>query len=155
MKKFVYIFFVWFTFFFTLSCEYDAFYEQNEAITSRSWTYQDIPEFPVHIVDKNAKYDIFINLRHGSDYDFSNIFVLLHQKGPQLADTTYREEIPLAQLDGRWLGRSAGGLYEVQYLAHPDFVFPDTGIYTFGIEQNMRQNPLTDISDVGIKLIKK
>ncbi|NGF55301.1 gliding motility lipoprotein GldH [Parapedobacter sp. SGR-10] len=155
MKKFVYIFFVWFTFFFTLSCEYDAFYEQNKAIAGRSWTYQDIPEFPVHITDKNAKYDIFINLRHSSGYDFSNIFVLLHQKGPQLADTTYREEIPLAQLDGRWLGRSAGGLYEIQYLAYPNFVFPDTGIYTFGIEQNMRQNPLTDISDVGIKLIKK
>ncbi len=155
MKKFVYSCFILCILFFTISCEYNTLYEQNKAIANRSWTYQDIPEFPVHIDDKNAKYDVFINLRHGSGYDFSNIFVLLHQKGQQLADTAYRKEIPLAQLDGRWLGKSAGTLYEVQYLAHTNFVFPDTGLYTFAIEQNMRQNPLMDIYDVGIKIEKK
>jgi len=155
MKKFVHGIWIFLTLLLAVSCGYDAFYEQNKPITNRSWTYDDKAEFPIHITEKQAKYDVFINLRHGPDYDFSNIFVLLHQKGPQLTDTAYRKEIPLAQLDGRWLGKSAGTLYEVQYLAHPNFVFPDTGVYTFVLEQNMRQNPLIDISDVGIKLVKK
>ena len=147
---------VWGTlFFFLLACGDNSFYEQNQMIKNRSWTYTDKIEFPVHVTDNSSPYDIFINLRHGSDYDFSNIFVLVHQKGPGLADTMYRKEIPLAQLDGRWLGTSAGALYEVQYLAHQNFLFPDTGYYTFSIEQNMRQNPLDDVSDVGIKMIKK
>ncbi|HMR17753.1 MAG TPA: gliding motility lipoprotein GldH [Sphingobacterium sp.] len=140
---------------FLASCTDSAYFEQNKAVKNRSWEYSEIPEFTVNITDNGAKYDIFINLRHAGGYDFSNLFVLLHQKGPQLLDTAYRKEIPLAELDGRWLGRSAGTLYEVQYLAHNDFVFPDTGVYTFALEQNMRQNPLKDVADVGIKLKKK
>ncbi len=138
-----------------LSCGEGPFYEQNRIIENRSWTYDNKIEFPVHITDNTSPYAVFINLRHGPNYDFSNIFVLIHQKGPQLVDTAYRKEIPLAQLDGRWLGKSAGALYTVDYLAHRDFLFPDTGLYTFSIEQNMRQNPLVDVSDVGIKLVKK
>ncbi|NGM61078.1 gliding motility lipoprotein GldH [Sphingobacterium sp. SGG-5] len=146
---------IWGILFFVLACGDNAFYEQNQMIKNRAWTYTDKIDFPVHITDNRSPYAVFINLRHGSDYDFSNIYVLLHQKGPQLTDTAYRKEIMLAQLDGRWLGKSAGSLYEIQHLAHPNFLFPDTGIYTFSLEQNMRQNPLIDISDVGIKLVKK
>lgn len=138
-----------------VSCTNGTFYEKNEPIPNRSWTYEKKPAFNIHIDDSKAKYDIYINLRHSNEYRFSNLFVLLHEKGNNLADTAYRKEIPLAQLDGRWLGNSAGSLYEVQYLAKENFVFPDTGTYTFAIEQNMRETPLKDIVDVGIKVIKK
>jgi gliding motility-associated lipoprotein GldH len=140
---------------FMMSCTDAAYFEQNKAISNRSWAYSDVPEFAVHIDDSTATYDVYINLRHSGGYDFSNIYVLLHQAGSKLLDTAYRAEITLAELDGRWLGQSAGTLYELQYLAHQNFVFPDTGIYTFAIEQNMRQNPLKDVADVGIKLVKK
>lgn len=141
--------------FFASACSNDAYYEQNNSITNRSWEYNNKISFPVHIDDSKAKYDVYVNLRHSADYNYANIYFLLHQNGPHLLDTAYRKEITLAQLDGRWLGKSAGNLYETQYLAHQNFMFPDTGIYTFSLEQNMRENPLKDISDVGIKLVKK
>lgn len=138
-----------------VSCDNQAIYEKNQAISNRSWSYDEKPGFDVHIDDNKAKYNVFINLRHSNEYDFSNIFVLLHQKGNKLIDTAYRKEITLAQPDGRWLGNSAGSLYEIQYLAKENFIFPDTGIYTFNIEQNMRENPLKYIVDVGIKVVKQ
>jgi len=61
----------------------------------------------------------------------------------------------LAETDGRWLGNTAGNLYEQSKLLIDDFTFPDTGKYVFSIQQNMRENPLRGINDVGIKLIKK
>lgn len=137
------------------SCTDAAFYEENKSIDKRNWDYNDLQEFAVHIEDSTAKYDVFINLRHTGGYDYANIYLLLHQNGSGLQDTAYRKEITLAELDGRWLGRSAGTLYEIQALAHQDFIFPDTGTYHFALEQNMRQNPLSDIADVGIKLVKK
>lgn len=137
------------------SCTDAAFYEENKSIENRSWSYDNTQEFAVKIDDSTAKYDVFINLRHAAGYDFANIYLLLHQQGAGLLDTAYRHEIALAARDGRWLGRSAGTLYEVQTLAYTDFVFPDTGIYRFTLEQNMRQNPLAQIADVGIKLVKK
>ncbi|WP_164110020.1 MULTISPECIES: gliding motility lipoprotein GldH [Sphingobacterium] len=143
------------TLIFLVSCTNDAVYEKNQPISNRSWSYEEKPHFEVHIEDNKSKYNLYINLRHSNDYDFSNIFVLLHEKGNKLIDTAYRKEIPLAQLDGRWLGNSAGSLYEVQYLAKENFVFPDTGVYTFAIEQNMRETPLKDVVDVGIKVVKQ
>ncbi len=138
-----------------VSCTNSAVYEKNQPIPERTWSYEKTPQFDVHIADSKARYNIYINLRHSNEYSFSNIFVLLHEKGAKLVDTAYRKEIPLAQLDGRWLGSSAGSLYEVQYLAKENFVFPDTGVYTFALEQNMRENPLKDIVDVGIKVVKR
>lgn len=138
-----------------VSCSNDAVYEKNQAIPNRSWSYDEKPHFDVHIDDNKSKYNVYINLRHSNEYDFSNIFVLLHEKGNKLLDTAYRKEISLAQLDGRWLGNSAGSLYEVQYLAKENFIFPDTGLYTFTIEQNMRETPLKDVIDVGIKVVKQ
>ncbi|MFD2553154.1 gliding motility lipoprotein GldH [Sphingobacterium tabacisoli] len=138
-----------------VSCTNSAVYEKNQPIPDRAWSYEKKPQFDVHIADSKARYNIYINLRHSNEYSFSNIFVLLHEKGAKLVDTAYRKEIPLAQLDGRWFGNSAGSLYEVQYLAKENFVFPDTGVYTFAVEQNMRENPLKDIVDVGIKVVKQ
>ncbi|MCA5005388.1 gliding motility lipoprotein GldH [Sphingobacterium bovistauri] len=137
------------------SCMDNSSFEENKVIANRSWDYAQIPTFSVKIKDNKAKYDVLISVRHTNQYDFSNLFILLHEKGKGLLDTAYRKEIKLAELDGKWTGKSSGSLYETQYLAKENFTFPDTGTYTFSIEQNMRVNPLTEISDVGIKLLKK
>lgn len=138
-----------------LSCQQDAYYEVNKIIDNREWNYSDKIKFDVSIDDSTAKYDIFVNLRHQNSYDYANIYVLLHQKGKSLQDTFIRKEIKLAELDGKWIGKSAGTVLETQNLVHENFVFPDTGLYHFEIEQNMRVNPLKDIVDVGLKVVKK
>ena len=138
-----------------ISCTDSAFFEQNKAITNRKWEYKDQPSFEVKIEDKQAKYDVYLNIRHTHEYDFSNLFILLHRHSKGIADTAIRKELSFAELDGKWKGKAAGNLYEIESLALQNVSFPDTGIYTFAIEQNMRINPLLDISDVGIKIIKK
>lgn len=137
------------------SCNSNAIFDQNSTIKDRVWTYDQKPSYAVQVNDNTAKYNIYINLRHTSEYSYSNLFVLLHEKGSQLKDSAYRKEIPLAALDGRWLGKSAASLYSVSYLAKENFSFPDTGKYIFSIEQNMRENPLKDIVDIGIKVVKQ
>ncbi len=152
MKKYLAVFLVSCL---STACSNEAYFEENKPINKRSWEYSQIPAFEVHIDDKNAKYDVFINLRHSNKYDYSNIYLLLHTNGKGLPDTAYRHEIKLAELDGKWVGKSSGSLYQIQQLAKQDFSFPDTGKYLFRIEQNMRVNPLLDVSDVGIKIMKK
>lgn len=137
------------------SCEQGALYEKNVSVESHKWYDDTIPSFEIHIDDAQAIYDIYVNLRHNKDYRFSNIFFLLHEKGPDLKDTAYRHEATVAEADGRWVGRSAGNLYHIEHWAKQGFVFPDTGVYTFAIEQNMRSNPLEGVTDVGIKVVKK
>lgn len=78
---------------------------------------------------------------------------MVYEKGPHTKEYIFRKELKLAQLDGKWTGKSAGSLYTQQSLIHKDYVFPDTGVYHFSIEQNMRDNPLMEISDVGLNII--
>lgn len=137
------------------SCTNDTIFDQNIAINNRSWSYDEKPSFTIDIKDNSVKYNIYINLRHTGTYAYSNLYLLLHEKGNKLIDTSFRKEIKLAELDGRWIGKSAASLYEIEYLAKENFTFPDTGVYTFSIEQNMRENPLKDIADIGLKVTQK
>jgi len=137
------------------SCDNNAIYDKNVSIKDRSWFHDQRPQFDVQVMDSTAKYNIYINLRHTNAYDYSNIYLSMREKGSKLKDTTYKKEIKLAEIDGKWLGKSAASLYEVEYLAKENYTFPDTGKYSFTLEQNMRDNPLKNIVDIGVKVIKK
>lgn len=143
------------TFIIFTSCDQANLYDENKPIDNRTWNYSNPVKFQVDINDSKAKYDIYVRIRHTPEYKYSNLFFLLHQTGNKLKDTAYRHEVKLAELDGRWLGNSAGSLFNTEFKAEENFIFPDTGIYSFTVEQNMRDNPLKNISDVGLKIIKK
>lgn len=134
------------------SCTDTAVLDENVAIADNTWHYDDQPELTAHITDTRQRYDIYLNLRHTPDYRYSNIFMLVHQSGPGIQDTTERFELSLAEPDGRWLGRSTGSMYAHQRLIKENVHFPDTGLYHFIIEQNMRENPLRGVADVGIRV---
>ncbi|GGC30792.1 gliding motility lipoprotein GldH [Parapedobacter defluvii] len=135
-----------------LSCTDTAVLDQNVAITDRAWRYEDQPQLTAHITDITRPYNIYLNLRHTPGYKYSNVFILLHQRLPNGRDTTERFELELAEPDGRWLGRSTGSVYTHQQLIKEAIRLPDTGNYVFTLEQNMRENPLLEITDVGIRI---
>lgn len=134
------------------SCTDTAIVDRNIAIPGHTWRYDEQPSITAHIIDTATRYHIYINLRHTSDYKYSNVFVLLHQQRPGGKDTTERFELQLAEPDGRWLGSGTGSMYTHQQLVKESVRFPDTGIYVFAIEQNMRENPLREVTDVGIRI---
>jgi len=141
--------------FLMLACTGGPFYDVYQSTVNRRWHHTDKPSFAVHIEDNKPLYDIWLYIRHTGEYDYANLFFLLHEQGPQLIDTMHRHELRLAKPDGRWTGKRAGNLYENKVLLKENYTFPDTGIYRFDIEQNMHENPLLDITDIGLKIDKK
>lgn len=134
------------------SCTDTAVLDKNVVITDNTWYYDNQPELTAHIIDADQRYNIYLNLRHTPDYRYANIFLLVHQSGPGMQDTTERFELSLAEPDGRWLGRGTGSMYAHRQPIKEGVHFPDTGLYHFVIEQNMRENPLREIADVGIRI---
>ncbi|TYR37313.1 gliding motility lipoprotein GldH [Sphingobacterium phlebotomi] len=141
--------------FFMLACANQPFYDVYKSTANRRWHHHEKQSFQVHINENSALYDIWVYIRHTGEYDFANLFFLSYETGPQLKDTSYRHELKLATPDGRWTGKSAGNLYENKLLLKENYTFPDTGIYTFEIEQNMQDNPILNITDVGLKIVIK
>ena len=128
--------------------------DTNQALDNRTWSYINKVRVPVEIEDEKAAYNIYVNLRHTADYKYSNIFLLVHFKRPDGKMVTERKEFKLAHADGQWLGKGSGNLYSYQLPLSENHRFPNKGKYLFEIEQNMRDNPLKEITDVGLRVEK-
>jgi gliding motility-associated lipoprotein GldH len=126
--------------------------DTNQEIEKRTWTYIDRVKVPVTISDSSQAYNVYLNLRHTGDYKYSNIFILVHEISPEGKTITERKEIKLALPDGEWLGKGSGNLYSYQVLVKSKYRFAKKGNYVFQLEQNMRDNPLREVSDVGIRI---
>ncbi|SFC34891.1 gliding motility-associated lipoprotein GldH [Parapedobacter composti] len=138
--------------FLTVSCTDSALLDQYLAIPGNAWDYHEKPEIVARITDTVQPYHIYLNFRHTPDYKYANVYVLLHQTLPDGRDTTERIELPLALSDGRWLGKGGGSVYTHQVLIKEGVRFPDTGTYVFTLEQHMRENPLREVTHVGMRI---
>lgn len=134
------------------ACNDNAVSDTNQLIANHNWSYINKISVPVKIEDNTKSYKLYFNLRHTSDYKYSNIFILIHLKGPGMKQLAIRKEFQLAYPDGEWLGKGSGNLYSYQLPFAETYKFPAKGTYVFVFEQNMRDNPLREISDVGLRI---
>lgn len=133
------------------SCVNSSLVDVNMEIPDNSWTYAKNVKAVVEIKDSSARYNLFFKMRNTADYRYSNIYVVMRLKGNGLSKSL-RHQFQLAKSDGKWLGRGSGDLYSNNFLLLKDFRFPKTGKYELVVEQNMRDNPLVGISDVGLTI---
>jgi gliding motility-associated lipoprotein GldH len=144
-----------FTLLFLSGCtDPNAIIDQDTEIGNNNWSYTNKINYDVPIADEYIPYNLYLNLRVTGNYKYANIFVLIYQTGPDKKQTVLRYEFKLANPDGEWLGNGSGNLYSYQVPFRTNYKFPAKGIYRFSIEQNMRDNPLREVSDVGLRVEK-
>jgi len=134
--------------------DHSAVIDQNQEVGNHNWTYLNKLKFDAKIDDEKVAYNLYVNLRITADYKYSNMFVLVTQTGPDKRSDARRYELKLADKEGKWLGEGSGNLYSYQVPILTGFRFPAKGTYSFYIEQNMRDNPLREVSDVGLRVEK-
>ncbi len=142
-----------------VSCTTVELYEKTVSIPGHSWKNSYQPSFTFTIKDTASPYQLFLILRHNDKYNFNNIFINLHTKQPG-ADTTQtaRFDLRLATDNEGWLGSGMDDIYEHRIPLTPvggQFYFKKPGDYTFSIEQIMRENPLNNVLDAGLRIEKK
>lgn len=131
-----------------------AVIDQNTEIVNNNWSYANKLKYYVKIDNEQISYNLYLNVRVTGDYKYANLFVLIAQTNPDKRGSATRYEFKLANPDGEWLGQGSGNLYSYQIPFRVNYKFPAKGIYHFSIEQNMRDNPLREVSDVGLRIEK-
>jgi len=121
----------------------------NVQIPDHKWTYRNHLKTAFEIKDHTKAYHIFFKLRHTAEYRYSNIFVLVHFKDG-LKTVTKRYQYKVAKNDGEWLGSGSGNLFSYTFPLLTNYHFEKNGKFEIEVEQNMRDNPLTGVSDIGI-----
>jgi len=134
------------------SCKDNAFFDGSKPITDNAWSFKDKKDNYVRIRDVSKSYDLLLNLRITTNYKYSNIFLLLHIFEPGQKKSTRRLEFKLADQKGEWLGSGSGSTFSYQIPFARDVRFAKAGVYNFQFEQNMREEPLRDVVDCGIRI---
>ena len=137
------------------SCTTIDLYEKAVTIPKHEWTSSFKPSFDFTIKDTSAPYRLFLVLRHTEKYNFNNIFVNVYVKGPG-QDTVQKiqRDLVLATNDKGWLASGMDDIYEHRIELGADQSLR-AGNYTFTIEQIMREDPLENVLNVGLRIEKK
>lgn len=149
MNRIKYVLPLWAVLFMFAACTNTNLIDTNTAIPDNNWTYAKTAKAAFEVKDSTQTYAVYFKLRHTTDYRYSNLFVILHVKGESVQKNT-RYQFKLAKADGQWLGKGSGDLYTYNFPLLQNYQFAKPGKYEIEIEQNMRDNPLTGISDIGI-----
>ncbi len=145
----------------TFSCTQTDLFEKTAVIPEHSWKSNFKPSFSFTIKDTSSPYMVYLIIRHNDRYSFNNIYVNLFAKGPGQDSTqgvTY--DIRLGTDESGWLGSGMDDIYEHRVPLTPRsseqaFYFRKPGEYTFTIEQIMRQDPLENVLNAGLRIEKK
>ena len=142
---------------FLFSCKHVNLYEKVIPVPKHQWQSSFKPAFTFNIQDTAVPYQLYFIVRHNNQYKYNNVWVNLYAKGP--ADTVHKFvlELPLANKEG-WLGSGMDDVFEhrIGFVLDPQkFRFDRAGEYNFTLEQIMRDDPLANIMDVGLRLEKK
>lgn len=137
---------------FLQSCMDHHIADVNMAVQENSWAYAKSLKTAFEISNTKTSYRVNFKLRHTQDYRYANLYILMHLKGKGLNKST-RYQFKLANLNGEWRGQGSGDIFSYTFPLLTDFRFVQPGKYEIEIEQNMRDNPLQGISDIGVSVI--
>lgn len=137
------------------SCDPGRIYEENVRISEDGWRHSDRARFEVEITDTVSACDIYINVRNNSKFKYMELWLFIDSYLPQGDTMRDTMKIMLADHYGKWLGHGLGDKYDNRILFRENVYFPVSGTYIFEYEQAMREEPLTGIDDIGLRIERK
>jgi gliding motility-associated lipoprotein GldH len=133
-------------------------YEKTVAIPQQSWKSSYKPVFNFTISDTTVPYQVYIVLRHTDKYNYNNIWINLYTLSPDKQQSKAQYELPLANNNKGWLATAMDDVYEHRVALTPlnqGIYFRKAGTYIFTLEHIMREDPLKNILNIGLRVEKK
>ena len=138
-----------------ISCTTIDLYEKSVTIPGHQWKSSFRPSFDFMIRDTTSPYKLFFILRHNEKYSFNNIYINVYVKGPgQDSALKIQQDLILATNEKGWLATGMDDIYEHRIPLAPEQSLK-AGTYTFTIEQIMREDPLENVLNAGLRIEKK
>lgn len=152
MKYFKYKAFLLIPFFF-VACNTIDVYEKTASIPHHEWSSNNRLSFSFIAKDSLSYYNIYFVIRHSESYHFNNIWCDFIATVPGKKPTTQRLNLILAGNNG-WLGSAMDDIIEQRILIFKQPIKLAAGNYTFSLAQVMREDPLQNVLNAGIRVEK-
>jgi len=138
------------------SCSTIDLYEKSVALPGHAWKSSNKLVFSFTIKDTSSPYQLFLILRHKDSYNYNNIYINVHIRVPGSDSVRIiRRDLTLATDAEGWIDAAGmDDIYEHRIrLGEPELL--NAGNYTFTIEHIMREDPLKNVLNVGLRVEKK
>lgn len=126
--------------------------DEFQEVNADGWGWNDGKSFSFEIEDSNYLYSLECDLRISGGFRYSNIWLLYTLDGPQTA-TKNQFQIQLSDNTGKWLGEGKSNLIAFRQVFLADKKLKK-GKYILKLNQNMRDDKLRFVSDIGLKIYR-
>lgn len=137
------------------ACSSSNIYDKSEVIDDGKWKADHILRFEYIAEDTLQPAKVYINMRHTGLYKYNNIYFFITTVAPNGKSLRDTAEFIIAETDGKWKGSGIGDIYDVRMLYQKNVRFAQNGKYIFYVQQAMRDNPLENVTDVGLRIDKE
>ena len=147
MKKLI---FIALSFAFVLyACDSSNVYKDNKTFSDLVWKKQDKAVFDFTI-EKEGKYDIFLDCRYIEDYPY-NIMNLNYNIKSENQENNKNLIIAIKDKDGYYIGEQMGNMIDISRKVTKDTLLP-AGKYTISIEENVSPKALAFVMEIGVRV---
>lgn len=136
------------------SCDENRVFEDNTPVDGDGWSQKQAIAFDVTVDDTLSGNNFYVNLRHGDNYPFSNLYLFMKTDFPNGKSAQDTLELVLQNPDGKWTGKGFGDVFDHQIMFKRNLRFPLKGKYRFSLMQAMQMPVLTDVKEVGLRIEK-
>lgn len=130
-------------------------FEKNIALPGQQWPsgFKPTIDFTIKDTDTAGLYNIYLVLRHTDAYSYNNIWIrgIIKQPGDS-ALRSERYDLLLATNEKGWLGSGMDDIFEHRIQIQQKTRFKKPGTYSFTLEQIMREDPLKNVLNVGVRI---
>ncbi len=149
MNRFL-IFFV----FLVISCS-SAFFEESQEINPESWKYEEGAEFSFSIEDTSVYYNLELDLNHSTSFRYQNIYIQTETTFPSGESASDVLSLQLTDDYADWIGDCSGETCVAPYVLQESARFKEAGDYTIRIKQHSRENKLSGVNGLTLRLVKR
>jgi len=135
------------------ACDGSVYYDESRSVDEHGWLPQDTLVFDVEVDDTVHLFNFLVEVRNSVEYPYSNTFLFINTTFPDNSVAYDTMECPLADPEGKWLGKRTGRYVDARYrLRGGSARFPMTGHYRFAVTNGMRDSAISGIKDIGLRV---
>lgn len=137
------------------SCSEGQFFYKNwEGIPQLQWARNNaiVNEVQVKEEDKTKKYTLLLGARHIENIPYKDVTLNLVIKSPSGKEVKNTYTLVLKNEKNEVLGEAMAEIVDLEQIVEKEFIFEETGTYTFTITQASASEILGGFMEVGLLL---
>ncbi len=130
-------------------------YVEHQELSSKvSWSKEDVREFKVPIIDNSIEYDMSLAFRYVNGFPYQVLKVKVTEISPSGEEMIKSYDLKVREENGEYIGEPGLDIWDSDHLIEPNKKYEEKGTYTYVLEHNMPDDPLSFAMEIGVILDK-